>query len=99
MHPDEREVNRNDLANLQSRVDYLKNPRHVPPSAQGNRTLVKTSKKKPKEIGIKTKPENERYDIILPLGLLNTVNMLPSCISHLMVRVCSASPIIVLPVI
>ena len=62
MRPDEREVERTDLANLQSRVDYLKNPRHVPPSAKGGncRTLVKSSKKKPKEFGNKSKPDVER---------------------------------------
>ena len=59
MNPDLREVNRVDLSNLQAKVDYLKNPRYIPPSASGARTLIKPQKKQPKEVGIKTKPEKE----------------------------------------
>ncbi|XP_013414779.1 deleted in lung and esophageal cancer protein 1 [Lingula anatina] len=49
LDPLQREVDRADLALLQARADYLKNPRFVPPSAPGGgRTLIKPKKKKPK---------------------------------------------------
>ena len=60
MNSENREINRKDLENLQARVDYLKNPRHVPPSAPGiGKSLIKSNKKKPKEIGVKPKPDKE----------------------------------------
>ncbi|XP_061179869.1 deleted in lung and esophageal cancer protein 1-like isoform X2 [Saccostrea echinata] len=50
---EKREMDRNDLANLQAKINFQRNPRHVPPSAPpGGRTLIKDNKPKPKEIGI-----------------------------------------------
>ena len=98
LHPDDREQERKDLANLQvrtisllrlcffrttailisniimghkglmidillqGRVDYLKNPRHVPPTAQGGaRSLIKSQKRKAKEVDVKPKSERAEY--------------------------------------
>nr|XP_022304299.1 deleted in lung and esophageal cancer protein 1-like isoform X2 [Crassostrea virginica] len=53
---EQREIDRTDLANLQAKVNFRRNPRYVPPSAPpGGRTLIKDSKQKPKEIGIQRK--------------------------------------------
>lgn len=53
MSEDQREENRKDLEMLQAKINFLRNPRHIPPSAScGGRSLLKASKKKPKEIGI-----------------------------------------------
>ena len=41
MNPERREQDRKDLFNLQDRVAFLKNPRHIPPSACSS-MLVKT---------------------------------------------------------
>ncbi|XP_064614552.1 LOW QUALITY PROTEIN: deleted in lung and esophageal cancer protein 1-like [Liolophura sinensis] len=55
---EQREVDKRDMANLESKVNFMCNPRHIPPSAPpGGRSLIQHSKKKPKEIGIKSKPE------------------------------------------
>ncbi|KAK2147788.1 hypothetical protein LSH36_535g01010 [Paralvinella palmiformis] len=60
INAEEREYNRRDLANLQAKVEYLKNPRHIPPSAVGApKVLNKPCKKKAKEIGIKIVPDKE----------------------------------------
>ena len=62
LNPEEREVNRTDLANLQARVDYLKNPRHEAPSTTPlAKTLIKAHKKPPKEVGIKPAPEKSGW--------------------------------------
>lgn len=54
----QREVDRKDLANLQARVNYLRNPRYVPPSAPpGGKSLIKPCRPKPKEVGIQSKVE------------------------------------------
>ncbi|XP_060064823.1 deleted in lung and esophageal cancer protein 1-like [Ylistrum balloti] len=54
----QREVDRKDLANLQARVNYVRNPRFVPPSAPpGGKSLIKPCRPKPKEIGIQSKPD------------------------------------------
>lgn len=53
LNEEQREIDRTDLANLQAKVNFRRNPRHVPPSAPpGGKTLIKDSKSKPKEIGI-----------------------------------------------
>ncbi len=53
---------RKELGNLQAKVDYLKNPRHIPPSSHGGAgTLIKSNKKEPKQFGAKPPPEPERY--------------------------------------
>ncbi|KAL5006767.1 hypothetical protein ScPMuIL_015573 [Solemya velum] len=58
MNSEQREVDRKDLAILQSKVNFLRNPRHVPPSTTpGGKSLIKASKIKPKEIGIQSKIE------------------------------------------
>ncbi|XP_012940303.1 deleted in lung and esophageal cancer protein 1 [Aplysia californica] len=50
---DQREADRRVLDMLQAKVNFLRNPRHVPPSAApGGRSLIKASKRTPKEIGI-----------------------------------------------
>ena len=59
-NPEEREANRAALSNLQAKVDYLKNPRHVPPTRGAEHTLIKPKRRPPKEIGIKPKLEKER---------------------------------------
>ncbi|XP_021361346.1 deleted in lung and esophageal cancer protein 1-like isoform X1 [Mizuhopecten yessoensis] len=57
----QREVDRKDLANLQARVNYMRNPRFVPPSAPpGGKSLVMPSRPKPKEFGIQSKPDTGR---------------------------------------
>ena len=57
-----REDVRKEVANLQAKVDYLKNPRHAPPSAHGaSRSLVKGHKRVAKEFGAKPPAEPERY--------------------------------------
>ena len=54
MSEEQREQDRQDLANLQSKVNYKRNPRYVPPSASpGGRTLIKGYNPPSKEIGIK----------------------------------------------
>ncbi|KAK3108686.1 hypothetical protein FSP39_013370 [Pinctada imbricata] len=54
----QREIDRTDLANLQAKVNFKRNPRHVPPSAPpGGRTLIKAHRPRPKEVGIEFKPE------------------------------------------
>ena len=56
-----RESMRKELGNMQAKVDYLKNPRHVPPSSHGGAgTLIKGNKKEPKQFGAKPPPEPER---------------------------------------
>ena len=56
-----REDVRREVANLQAKVDYLKNPRHAPPSAHGaSRSLVKGNKRVAKEFGSKPLPRPER---------------------------------------
>lgn len=56
LNEEQREIDRTDLANLQAKVNFRRNPRHVPPSAPpGGRTLIKDGKSKPKEIGIQRK--------------------------------------------
>ncbi|KAK3588190.1 hypothetical protein CHS0354_012251 [Potamilus streckersoni] len=58
---EERELDRAQLALLDARVNYLRNPRFIPPSAPpGGRSLIKPYKPQPKEIGIQTKPELTR---------------------------------------
>ncbi|XP_033743778.1 deleted in lung and esophageal cancer protein 1-like isoform X2 [Pecten maximus] len=58
MNEAQREVDRKDLANLQARVNYVRNPRYVPPSAlPGGRSLIMPGRPKPKEIGIQSKPD------------------------------------------
>ncbi|XP_056008414.1 deleted in lung and esophageal cancer protein 1-like isoform X2 [Ostrea edulis] len=53
---EQREIDRTDLANLQAKVNFRRNPRHVAPSVPpGGRTLIKDHKQKPKEIGIQQK--------------------------------------------
>ena len=62
LDPFTREMNRADVANLQSRSNFLRNPRFVPPSAPGgSKTLVKSKRRLPKETGIKAVPEKPRY--------------------------------------
>ncbi|XP_069130810.1 deleted in lung and esophageal cancer protein 1-like isoform X4 [Argopecten irradians] len=57
----QREVDRKDLANLQARVNYVRNPRFVPPSAlPGGRSLIMPGRPKPKEIGIQAKPDTSK---------------------------------------
>ena len=54
MSEEQRERDRQDLANLQSKVNYRRNPRYVPPSAPpGGRTLIKGYNPVSKEIGVK----------------------------------------------
>lgn len=54
MSEEQREQDRQDLANLQSKVNYKRNPRYVAPSASpGGRTLIKGYNPSSKEIGIK----------------------------------------------
>ena len=60
-----REDVRREVANLQAKVDYLKNPRHAPPSAHGaSRSLVKGNKRVAKEFGAKPPPEPERFALL-----------------------------------
>ena len=67
-----REEVRREVANMQARVDFLKNPRHAPPSAHGgSRSLVKGHKRAAKEFGAKAPPEPEKYDNFLFTELLN----------------------------
>ncbi|CAH1233881.1 DLEC1 [Branchiostoma lanceolatum] len=52
MPPVSRVKERSVLANLEERHNFLRNPRHIPPSApHGGRTLVKKKKKLPKLVG------------------------------------------------
>ncbi|XP_078681945.1 deleted in lung and esophageal cancer protein 1-like isoform X2 [Branchiostoma floridae x Branchiostoma belcheri] len=52
MPPVSRVQERSVLANLEERHNFLRNPRHIPPSApHGGRTLVKKKKKLPKLVG------------------------------------------------
>ena len=56
MPAEKREVDRKDLANLQARVNYKRNPRFVPPSASsGGKSLIKKHSAVPKEVGIQPK--------------------------------------------
>ena len=60
-----REDVRREVANLQAKVDYLKNPRHAPPSAHGaSSSLVKGNKRVAKEFGAKPPPEPERFALL-----------------------------------
>ncbi|RUS82779.1 hypothetical protein EGW08_009443 [Elysia chlorotica] len=66
MSEDQREENRKDLEMVQAKINFLRNPRHVPPSAPlGSRSLVQASKKKPKEIGIRQDPEPISTDSVV----------------------------------
>ncbi|KAK6165505.1 hypothetical protein SNE40_022422 [Patella caerulea] len=59
MSTEQREKDRQDLANMNAKINFLRNPRHIPPSAPpGCRTLIKQFKKKPKEICIQEKIED-----------------------------------------
>ncbi|CAH1788302.1 unnamed protein product [Owenia fusiformis] len=51
--PEQREVNRKDILNLHSRSNFSKNPR----ISASSKSLTKGKKKKPKEFGIKSIPE------------------------------------------
>nr|XP_006817129.1 PREDICTED: LOW QUALITY PROTEIN: deleted in lung and esophageal cancer protein 1-like [Saccoglossus kowalevskii] len=54
MHPAKREIDRTDLALLHHRSDFLRNPRHRPPSApEGSKTLIKPNTIKHKLGGAK----------------------------------------------
>ncbi|CAG2230526.1 unnamed protein product [Mytilus edulis] len=54
MSEEQREQDRQDLATLQSKVNYKRNPRFVPPSATpGGRTLIKGYNPVSKQVGIK----------------------------------------------
>ena len=56
MPAEQREVDRKDLANLQAKVKYLRNPRCGPKSASTQtQALVKVHKQRPKAIGIENK--------------------------------------------
>ena len=55
---EERESDRKNLANLQAKVDYLKNPRYIATSAGETRTLLKPKRKAAKQVGIK--PERDQ---------------------------------------
>ena len=59
MRTEQRQVDRGDLAMVDAKVNYLRNPRYLPPSATGNQAIIKSSKRKPKEINIQPKPEKE----------------------------------------
>ncbi|XP_071102579.1 deleted in lung and esophageal cancer protein 1-like [Haliotis cracherodii] len=59
MTEEQREMERHDLANLQAKTNYLRNQRFLSGSAPpGIRTLIKSHKKKAKEIGVEPKPED-----------------------------------------
>ena len=61
-----REDVRKEVANMQKRVDFMKNPRHAPPSAHtGSRSLVKGQRKVAKEFGAKPPPEPDRHVLLL----------------------------------
>ncbi|WAQ94651.1 DLEC1-like protein [Mya arenaria] len=58
MSEDKREQERVSLKNLNAMTNYQRNPRHVPPSAlPGKSSLIKASKVKAKEVGIKQKED------------------------------------------
>lgn len=61
MSEEQREQDRHDLATLQAKVNYKRNPRYVPPSAPaGGRSLVKGYNPVPKEIGLKPASADQR---------------------------------------
>ena len=59
MRTEKRQTDRGDLALVEAKVNYLRNPRYLPPSVTGNKAIIKPSKRKPKEINIQPKPEAE----------------------------------------
>ncbi|XP_041367117.1 deleted in lung and esophageal cancer protein 1-like [Gigantopelta aegis] len=68
MHEEQREMDRKDLANLQAKVHYLRNPRCVPKTTSTEtHTLIKTHKRKPKEIGINDKRPEPRPKEPVPI--------------------------------
>ncbi|ESO99860.1 hypothetical protein LOTGIDRAFT_238689 [Lottia gigantea] len=59
LNTEQRDQDRQDLAMMNAKVNYLRNPRYIPPSAPpGCRLLTKQFKKKPKEICIQEKIED-----------------------------------------
>ena len=55
---DQREIDRKLLDLMQAKVNFLQNPRHVSPIvAPGIKSLLKASKRTPKEIGIHQEPD------------------------------------------
>lgn len=44
---------------MQAKLNYLRNPRCIPPSESGNQALIKSSKHQPKEINIRPPPIKE----------------------------------------
>ncbi|KAK7508441.1 hypothetical protein BaRGS_00000007 [Batillaria attramentaria] len=59
MSTEEREEARNELARLHAKVNYMRNPRYLPPSATGNQSIIKSSKRRLKEINVHPKPVKE----------------------------------------
>ena len=59
MNTEQRQVDRQDLAQVSAKVNYSRNPRFLPPALSGNQAIVKSSKRRPKEINILPKPESE----------------------------------------
>ncbi|KAL8567948.1 hypothetical protein ACOMHN_029123 [Nucella lapillus] len=59
MGTEQRQIDRGDLAQVDAKVSYKRNPRFLPPADTGNETLVKPSRRKPKQINIQPKPETQ----------------------------------------
>ncbi|KAK7110848.1 deleted in lung and esophageal cancer protein 1-like isoform X2 [Littorina saxatilis] len=62
MGTEERQFDRGDLAQLDAKVNFTRNPRFLPPEETGNKTIIKSSKRKPKQINIlpeRPQPEEE----------------------------------------
>lgn len=55
---DQRDADRKILDMMQAKINFLQNPRHVPTTtSSGIKSLLKASKRTPKEIGIKKEPD------------------------------------------
>lgn len=50
MGTEERQEDRTNLLKISAKVDYMRNPRYLPPAESGNKTIIKSSKRRPKEI-------------------------------------------------
>jgi hypothetical protein len=79
---DVRTRQRSDLAQIQGKVDYLKNVTYISPQSECNwsarRTLVKPLKKIPKEVGMKsTRLDNDRQDKIFILCYHTVEEIMP----------------------
>ncbi|XP_076461366.1 deleted in lung and esophageal cancer protein 1-like isoform X2 [Babylonia areolata] len=62
MGTDQRQIDRSDLAQVDAKVSYKRNPRYLRPAEMDNETIIKPSKKKAKQINIQSKPEKQPED-------------------------------------